>query len=93
MPRQKNKLRWIVGISLGLIIGVGSLSACTVRLPPNAADGRPCYLGIVTEASVAAVRQWASDAKVGDLLIARSCDDSQTEETLNDVRRMTHEKP
>jgi hypothetical protein len=82
-----------MGVIFGLLIfGTVSLNGCTVKLPPNGADGRPCYLGIVTEATLSITRQLASDAKVGDLLISRQCDDSQTEEILNDVRRMSHEK-
>lgn len=85
-PSPRLLLIWL------LLIGViGSFVACTTKLPPSEDDGRGCYLGVVTQEHLTTIRAWASDAKNGDLLISRQCDDRNTEQLLNDIRRMTHE--
>lgn len=81
-------------ISMGLIAGLVSFSGCTAPLLPSAADdGRNCYLGVVSAKDLPMIRVWAPKAEPGDLLVSQSCDEMQTEELLNDIRRMTHEKP
>lgn len=50
-------------------------------------------MGVVPAADLSAVRQWAPQAQAGDLLISRACDEATTERLLNDIRRMTHERP
>lgn len=93
MRQKKNEKRWMrILLTLLLLIGGAvNLSGCGGRLPPKGEDDRACYLGIVTPETLATVQAWVPVAKSGDLLVSRACDDSQTEQTLNEIRRMTHE--
>jgi len=96
MPMKKNDVVYgpTLLISMGLIAGLVSFSGCTAPLLPSGDDGgRNCYLGMVSAKDVPTIRLWAPKAEPGDLLVSQSCDEMQTEELLNDIRRMTHEKP
>ena len=86
-PWGKCLLTWLL-----LIAVIGSCAACTRKLRPSEDDGRGCYLGVVAQEHLGTVRLWAPDAKHGDLLLSRHCDDRNTEQLLNDMRRMTHER-
>jgi hypothetical protein len=71
---------------LMLVLGIGSWSGCTMKLPPGENNGRECYLGVVPTAQVEAVKPWAPAAQAGDVLITRACDDQRTELLLNVIR-------
>ena len=95
MQQKKSRKPWmrILLTWTLLIVGIANFSGCSGRLPPKGEDDRACYLGIVTPETLATVQAWVPLAKSGDLLVSRACDDSQTEQTLNEIRRMTREKP
>jgi hypothetical protein len=95
MRQKKNGKPWMHTLLTWtlLIGGIASLLGCTGRLPPKGDDDRACYLGVVTPETLATVQAWVPLAKPGDLLVSRACDDSQTEQTLNEIRRMTREQP
>lgn len=73
---------------LGLLFSL-ALSACAPK--PMLVDtlGRTCYLGIVGVQDIDTVKVWAPKVLPGDVLIARECDEMNTEVILNEIRRDT----
>jgi len=72
-----------------LLLIVFLLTACSTPIPLGHDSERPCYLAVVTPENVATVILWAPNAKPGDLLITRACDEEKTELLMNSVRRNT----
>ena len=92
MLHRKNSGRWMLGTWIGLIGGMVSLLGCATPLPPKEDNTRSCYIGLVKQEDLLYVQTWAKQAQVGDLLVSRSCDNQNTEQKLNDIRRLSHER-
>ncbi len=81
---------WTIVLSIGLMLLVSSFGGCATKPGPKPADGRPCYLAILTDEQAAwLLLHYSIQARAGDLLIPRACEDQTLEDIDNDVRRLT----
>lgn len=57
---------------------------------PKPPDGRPCYLAILTDEQASWLfLHYSIQARAGDLLITRVCEDQTLDDIDNEVRRLT----